>query len=53
LVLIKHGEIFEVPVPEVRGRYSVCTKIECEAISEYRGVTGGLKKVAPEVAPII
>jgi len=51
LVLIPHDEVWWVPLSEVRGRYSVCTNIERDALAVYRAATDGLKKVAPEVAP--
>ena len=53
VVLIPHDEIWWVPFSEVRGRRSVCTNIEWDALVEYRAATDGLKKVAPEVAPTI
>ena len=53
LVLDPRNEIWWVPFSEVRGRHSVCTNIERDALVEYRGATDGLKKVAPEVAPTI
>ena len=53
LVLIPHDEVWWVPFSEVRGRRSVCTNIERDALAVYRAATDGLKKVAPEVAPTI
>ena len=53
LVLIPHDEIWWIPFSEVRGRHSVCTNIERDALAGCRGATDGLKKVAPEVAPTI
>ena len=53
LVLIPHDEVWWVPFSEVRGRHSVCTNIERDALAVYRAATDDLKKVAPEVAPTI
>ena len=53
LVLIPHDEIWWVPFSEVRGRHSICTNIERDALAVYRAATDDLKKVAPEVAPTI
>ena len=53
LVLDPCNEIWWVPFSEVRGRLSVCTNIELDALVEYRAAIDGLKKVAPEVAPTI
>ena len=50
LVLILHDEIWRVPFSAVRGRHSVCTDIERDALVGYRAATDGLKKVPAEVA---
>ena len=53
LVLIPRNEVWWIPFSEVKGRYSVCTNIERDALAGYRAATDGLKKVATEVAPTI
>ena len=53
VVLIPHDEIWRVPFLEVRGRHSVCTNIERDALAGYRAATDGLKKVPAEVAATI
>ena len=53
LVLIPRNEVWWIPFSEVKGRHSVCTNIERDALAQHRGVGEGLKKVAPEVAPTI
>ncbi len=53
LVLIPHDEIWWVPFSEVRGRHSVCTNIERDALAVYRAATDGLKKVPAKVAATI
>ena len=53
MVLIPHDEIWWVPFLEVRGRHSVCTNIERDALAGYRAATDGLKKVPAEVAGTI
>ena len=49
LVLIPCDEIWWVPFSEVRGRLSVCTNIELDALVEYRAAIDGLNKVAPTI----
>ena len=49
LVLDPRNEIWWVPFSEVRGRLSVCTNIELDALVEYRAAICGLKKVAPAI----
>ena len=53
MVLIPHDEIWWMPFSEVRGRHSVCTNIERDALAEYRGATDGFKKVPAEVPATI
>jgi hypothetical protein len=53
LVLVPHNEVSWIPFSEVRGRHSVCTNIERDALAEYRAATDGLKKVPTEVVAII
>ena len=52
-VLIPRNEVWGIRFSEVRGRHSVCTNIERDALAVYRAATDALKKVAPEVALII
>ena len=49
LVLIPHDEVWWVPFSEVRGRHSVCTNIERDALAVCRAATDGLKKVAAAI----
>ena len=53
LVIDPRNEIWWVPFSEVRGRHSVCTNIEWDALVEYRAATDGLKKVPAEVPATI
>jgi len=53
LVLIPHDEIWWIPFSEVRGKPSICTNIERDALAGYRSATGRLKKVPAEVAATI
>ena len=53
LVIDPRNEIWWVPFSEVRGRYSVCTNIERDALAAYRAATDGLKKVPAKVAATI
>ena len=50
LVLIPFEEIWWIPVLEIGGRTSICTKIKKDMLAIYRGNTEGLKKVGLEVA---
>ena len=44
LVLIPRNEVWWIPFSEIKGRPSVCTNIEHDSLSEYRGNVDGLKK---------
>jgi len=53
LVLIPRNEVWWIPFSEVRGKPSICTNIERDALAGYRSATDGLKKVPAEVAATI
>ncbi|MBT3841990.1 MAG: hypothetical protein HN969_11680 [Verrucomicrobia bacterium] len=53
MVLIPRNEVWWIPFSEVRGKPSIFTNIERDALAGYRSATDGLKKVPAEVAATI